>query len=88
MTYPRFPPLSQSNEQFEMPADLSEAEKSLLNSLQVDEDKLNGIVIEPFSQSSCPELKLERKFRFTASNFGLIRDSKRNDKSLVKKKIL
>ena len=84
VTYPRFPLSSQSNEQFEMPADLSEAEKSLLNSLQVDEDKLNDIEIKTRSQSGCPEWKLERKFRFTASNFGLIRDRKRNDESLVK----
>ena len=85
VTYPRFPLSSQSNEQFEMPADLSEAEKSLLNSLQVDEDKLNDIEIKTRSQSGCPEWKLERKFRFTASNFGLIRDRKRNHESLVKK---
>ena len=84
VTYPRFPLSSQSNEQFEMPADLSEAEKSLLNSLQVDEDKLNDIEIKTRSQSGCPEWKLERKFRFTASNFGLIRDRKRNHESLVK----
>ena len=67
-----------------MPADLSEAEKSLLNSLQVDEDKLNDIEIKTRSQSGCLEWKLERKFRFTASNFGLIRDRKRNHESLVK----
>ena len=82
-TYPRFPLSSQSNEQFEMPADLSEAEKSLLNSLKVDEDKLNDIEIKTHSQSGCPDWRLERKFRFTASNFGLIRDRKRNHESLV-----
>ena len=83
VTYPRFPLSSQSNEQFEIPADLSEAEKSLLKDLQVDEDKLNGIEIKTRSQSECPEWKLERKFRFTVSNFGLIRDRKRNHESLV-----
>lgn len=62
VTYPRFPLSSQSNEQFEIPADLSEAEKSLLKDLQVDEDKLNGIEIKTRSQSECPEWKLERKF--------------------------
>ena len=87
VTYPRFPPSSQSNEQFEVPADLLKAKKSLLNSLQVDEDKLNVIEIKTRSQSGCPEWKLERKFRFTASNFGLIRDRKRNHESLVKKLI-
>ena len=84
VTYPRFLLSSQSNEQFEIPADLSEAEKSLLKRLQVDEDKLNDIKIKTRSQSECPEWKLERKFRFTASNFGLIRDRKRNHESLVK----
>jgi len=84
VTYPRFPLSSQSNEQFEMPADLSEAEKSLLNSLQVDEDKLNDIEIKTHSQAGCPEWKRERKFRFTASNFGLTRDRKRSHESLVK----
>ena len=50
VTYPRFPLSSQSNEQFEIPADLSEAEKSLLKSLQVDEDKLNDIEIKTLTQ--------------------------------------
>ncbi|KAK2568077.1 hypothetical protein P5673_008003 [Acropora cervicornis] len=73
-----------SHEEFEKPANLSEAEKSLFNSLQVDEDKLNDIEIKTCSQAGCPEWKLERKFRFTASNFGLIRDRKRNHESHVK----
>ena len=55
VTYPRFSPSSQSNEQFEVPADLSKVEKSLLNSLQVDDDKLNDIEIKTRSQSGCPE---------------------------------
>ena len=67
-----------------MPADLSEAEKTLLNSLQLDEDKLNDIEIKTRRQVGCPEWKLERNFRLTASNFGLIRDRKRNHESLVK----
>ena len=45
---------------------------------------LNDIEIKTRSQSGCPEWKQERKFRFTASNFGLIRDRKRNHESLVK----
>ena len=65
VTYLRFPQSSQSNEQFEMPADLSEAERSLSNSLQADEDKLNDIEIKTRSQTGCPEWKVERKFRFT-----------------------
>ena len=50
-----FPLSSQSDEQFEVPADRSKVEKSLLNSLQVDDDKLNDIEIKTRSQSGCPE---------------------------------
>ena len=82
-TYPRFP-LKPSNEHFEMPNEISEAEKSLLDSLQVDDDKLNDIERKTRGQSDCPEWKAERKFRFTASNFGLIRDRKRHHENLVK----
>ena len=68
--FPRFP-LDQSNKKFEISADISDAEKSLVEKLLVGDD-------------NCQEWKDERKFRFTASNFGLIRDSKRNHETLVK----
>ncbi|KAJ7391431.1 hypothetical protein OS493_018477 [Desmophyllum pertusum] len=56
ITYPRFP-LKSSDEQFEMPTEISEAEKSLLDSLQVDADKLNDIERKTRGQSDCPEWK-------------------------------
>ncbi|KAJ7353860.1 hypothetical protein OS493_032136, partial [Desmophyllum pertusum] len=78
-------PLKSSDEQFEMPTEISEAEKSLLDSLQVDADKLNDIERKTRGQSDCPEWKAERKFRFTASNFGQIRDRKRHHENLASK---
>ena len=76
-------PDSPSDEQFQMPNDISEAERSLLKSLEVDSDKLNDVERKTREQSACPEWKFERTFRFTASNFGLIRDRKRNHETLV-----
>lgn len=81
--FPRFP-VDQSNKQFEISADISGDEKSLLEKLLVDDDKVNEIEIRTCGQSNCQEWKDERKFRFTASNFGLIRDRKRNHETLVK----
>jgi len=40
--FPRFP-LDQSNKQFEISADISGDEKSLLEKLLVDDDKVNEI---------------------------------------------
>ena len=81
--FPRFP-LDQSNKQFEISGDISGDEKSLLEKILVDDDKVNEIEIRTRGQSNCQEWKDERKFRFTASNFGLIRDRKRNHETLVK----
>lgn len=81
--FPRFP-LDQSNKKFEISADISDAEKSLVEKLLVGDDKVNEIERRTQGQSNCQEWKDERKFRFTASNFGLIRDSKRNHETLVK----
>ncbi|CAH3041498.1 unnamed protein product [Pocillopora meandrina] len=52
--------------------DLPGAAQIISSRTWFDEDKLNGIEIKTRSQSECPEWKLERKFRFTASNFGLV----------------
>lgn len=81
--FPRFP-LNQSNEQFEIPAGISGDERSLLEKLQADDDKVNEIERKTRGQSNCQEWKDERKFRFTASNFGLICGRKRNHETLVK----
>lgn len=45
---------------------------------------MNEIERKTRGQSQCNEWKDERKFRFTASNFGLIRDRKRHHETLVK----
>ena len=81
--FPRFP-LNTSNKQFEIPAEVSGDEKSLLEKITVDDDKVNEIERKTRGQSQCNEWKDERKFRFTASNFGLIRDRKRHHETLVK----
>lgn len=81
--FPRFP-LNQSNEKFEIPAGISGDERSLLEKLQADDDKVNEIERKTRGQSNCQEWKDERKFRFTASNFGLICGRKRNHETLVK----
>ena len=68
-----------------MPGEISEAEKDLLQILMVDCDRINEIESKTRGQADCEEWKNERKFRliFTASNFGLIRDRKRNHDTLV-----
>ena len=81
--FPRFP-LNTSDKQFEIPAEISGDEKTLLDKLKVDADKVNEIERKTRGQSDCLEWKNERKFRFTASNFGLIRDRKRHHETLVK----
>ena len=73
--FPRFP-LRASNEQFQIPAEISGDERCLLEKIQVDVDKLNEIERKTREQSNCQEWKDERKFRFTASNFGLIKERK------------
>ena len=81
--FPRFP-LNTSDKQFEIPAEISGDEKTLLDKLKVDADKVNEIERKTRGQSDCLEWKNERKLRFTASNFGLIRDRKRHHETLVK----
>ena len=81
--FPRFP-LNKSNEEFEIPVGISGDERSLLEKLQADDDKVNEIERKTRDQSNCQEWKDERKFRFTASNFGLICGRKRNHETLVK----
>ena len=81
--FPRFP-LRASHEQFQIPTEISGDERCLLEKIQVDVDELNEIERKTREQSTCQEWKDERKFRFTASNFGLIRERKRNHETLVK----
>ena len=66
-----------------MPDEIAAVEKALLEKLCVDEEKINDIETKTRGQSNCEEWKQERKFRFTASNFGLISARKRNHESFV-----
>ena len=66
-----------------MPDEIAAVEKALLEKLCVDEEKINDIETKTQGQSNCEEWKQERKFRFTASNFGLISARKRNHESFV-----
>ena len=50
----------------------------------MDVDKLNKVERKTQGQSTCQEWKDEKKFWFTASNFGLIRERKRNHRTLVR----
>ncbi|XP_066021691.1 uncharacterized protein [Pocillopora verrucosa] len=80
--YPRFP-LNTATEEFVMPDEIAAVEKALLEKLCVDEEKINDFETKTRGQSNCEEWKQERKFRFTASNFGLISARKRNHESFV-----
>lgn len=79
--FPRFP--LKSGEPFVLPAGITEAEKTLLDRLQVDADKINEIERKTQRRSDCEEWRNERKFRFTASNFGLISNRKRHHDNFV-----
>ena len=71
LTYPRFPlrdcgPPTVQNSQ------LTDVEKNLYESLCIDEETVNTIEKETRDQSNSERWKLERKYRFTASQFYLI----------------
>ena len=74
--YPRFP-LSEEAEMV-LPRALTDAEKSLIEHLTVDEDKIHVIESSTRDQANCPEWKQERKYRFTASSFQRIAKRQRN----------
>ena len=81
--YPLFPLNSQAKP-FELPPSLGEQEQVLLQNLMADSTKVNDIECKTREQSGCDEWQMQRKFRFTASNFGLIKHRKRNHDTLVK----
>ena len=62
---------------------MSEAEKSLLEMLEGDVDKINEIEGKTQRQSDCEEWKGKSKLRFTASNFGLISNRKKHHDNLA-----
>lgn len=57
--------------------------KKLLGHLTVDKCKLNEIESKTTAQADSEAWKNERKFRFTASNFGLTMNRQRNHSTLV-----
>ena len=79
--FPKFPIYDADEFQYLNP--VGESEKKLLEHLTVDKDKVNDIEVKTRAQSESEEWKNERKFRFTACNFGLIINRKRNHDSLV-----
>ena len=80
-SYPSFPITDTAD--FECPNNRSESKKKFIEHLCVTKDKLNDIEKKTRAQSQSAEWKCERKYRFTASNFGLITKRKRNYNSLI-----
>lgn len=78
--YPRFP-LTDDFVKMTVPQNLTENEQSLLEHLEVDENDISHIENITVKQSNCDKWKEERKYRFTASSFDLIRKRKRNHDS-------
>ena len=79
-----FPQLPINNlGEFQCPNEIGELEKKLLEHLTVDKCKLNEIESKTTAQADSEAWKNERKFRFTASNFGLIMNRRRNHSTLV-----
>jgi len=68
---------------FQCPNEIGELEKKLLGHLTVDKWKLNEIKSKTAAQADSEAWKNERRFRFTASNFGLIMNRQRNHSTLV-----
>lgn len=61
ITFPRFP-LKPPAEQIVIPGQIYEAEKTLLERLQVDEEKINDIESKTRGQADSEEWRNERKF--------------------------
>ena len=76
LTYPRFP--LRDIDEMVIPDNLCEKNNKLLQSLKLDEDKINEIETQTRKQAECAKWKEERKFRFTASQFHLISKRQRN----------
>ena len=79
--YPSFPITDTAD--FKCPNSCTLSEKNFIQQLCVTKVKLNDIEQKTRAQSQCAEWKSERKYRLTASNFGLISKRKRNHDSLA-----
>ncbi|XP_031550147.1 uncharacterized protein LOC116287598 [Actinia tenebrosa] len=80
-SYPRFPLVKEHP--MNAP-DLNDTEQSLLDFLFVDEDEISHIEQITKNQAECDEWKRQRKYRFTASSFDLIRRRERNHDTFAK----
>ncbi|KAJ7386715.1 hypothetical protein OS493_006727 [Desmophyllum pertusum] len=76
MNFPRFPLRNELD--MDIPDNLTDAQKKVLDKLMIDEDKINEVEKATRQQAECDKWKDERCYRFTASRFNLIRKRKRN----------
>lgn len=67
-----------NEEDMTTPRELSDSEKNLLSTLNVDEDKIHEIESKTRDQSASEMWKQEWTYRFTVSNFQAITKRKRN----------
>ena len=81
LLYPRFP--LRNIEEMVVPGNLSEDEKQLLHTIQIEEEKINEIERQTRDQAESDKWREERKFRFTASKFHLISKHQRNHKNFA-----
>ena len=81
LLYPRFP--LRNIEEMAVPDNLSEDEKRLLKTLQIEEDEIKQIEGETRYQAESHKWREERKFRFTASTFHLISKRQKNHKNFA-----
>ena len=79
--YPKFPLIA--SDSFEIPEELQQDEEDLLRHLSVNRNKLNDIEEKTSRQSASEEWKIERKYRFTASNFKRVCVRQRNHATFV-----
>ncbi|CAB4002232.1 hypothetical protein AC249_AIPGENE28139 [Paramuricea clavata] len=82
--YPSFPISDmQTPTTYTTASSLGKEEKQLLEHLTCDCNKVNDIETQTRDQAESQEWVNQRKFRITASNFGLVKNRKRNHENLV-----
>ena len=61
-----------------LPCSLTDAKKSLIEHLTVNEDKIHAIESSTHGKADCSKWKKEQKYYFTASSFQLIAKRQKN----------